>query len=112
MRHVYQRWYKSFPIQVDDHFYVVCRYVERNTLRAELVDQVNEPLTKRELEAIRLSVQCDRPLGDDGGVESIARRLNLESIIRPRGRQKVHPKREKPTKRPDPFLPFGNTGWT
>jgi putative transposase len=31
---VYQGRFKSFPIQDDDHFYVVCRYVERNALRA------------------------------------------------------------------------------
>jgi hypothetical protein len=32
--HVYQQRYKSFPIQDDEHFFVVCRYVERNALRA------------------------------------------------------------------------------
>ncbi len=37
MGHVYQQRYKSFPIQGDKHFYVVCRYVERNSLRAGLV---------------------------------------------------------------------------
>jgi len=35
--HVYQGRYKSFPVQDDDHFYVVCRYVERNALTANLV---------------------------------------------------------------------------
>ncbi|MFC1759026.1 transposase [Planctomycetota bacterium] len=35
--HVYQGRYKSFPIQDDDHFYTVCRYVERNALTANLV---------------------------------------------------------------------------
>jgi putative transposase len=34
---VYQGRFKSFPIQADDHFYTVCRYVERNALRAHLV---------------------------------------------------------------------------
>ena len=37
--HVYQQRYKSFPIQDDGHFLVVCRYVERNALRAGLVDR-------------------------------------------------------------------------
>ena len=32
-----QRYKKSFPIQDDEHFFVVCRYVERNVLRAGLV---------------------------------------------------------------------------
>ena len=34
--HVYQGRFKSFPIQEDEHFYVVARYVERNALRAGL----------------------------------------------------------------------------
>ena len=35
--HVYQGRFKSFPIQNDEHFYRVARYVERNALRADLV---------------------------------------------------------------------------
>lgn len=35
--HLYQGRYKSFPIQTDGHFLTVCRYVERNPLRASLV---------------------------------------------------------------------------
>ena len=35
--HVYQGRFKSFPVQADDHFLTVCRYVERNGLRAGLV---------------------------------------------------------------------------
>jgi len=34
--HVYQGRFKSFPVQEDEHFYVVARYVERNALRANL----------------------------------------------------------------------------
>ena len=105
---------------------MVCRYVERNALRAGLVDRaehwrwsslwrwlqkpepdlkllspwpiprlprwierVNEPLSEQELKAVRLSAQRGRPLGDEGWVESIARRLNLESTMRPRGRPRV-----------------------
>jgi putative transposase len=35
--HVYQGRFKSFPVQEDDHFLALCRYVERNALRAGLV---------------------------------------------------------------------------
>jgi putative transposase len=35
--HLYQGRFKSFPIQQDEHFYRVARYVERNALRASLV---------------------------------------------------------------------------
>jgi len=37
--HLYQGRYKSFPVQSDDHFYQVVRYVERNALRAKLVSR-------------------------------------------------------------------------
>jgi putative transposase len=35
--HLYQGTYKSFPIEEDDHFLTVVRYVERNPVRPELV---------------------------------------------------------------------------
>lgn len=35
--HLYQGRFKSFPIAEDDHLYAVLRYVERNALRANLV---------------------------------------------------------------------------
>jgi putative transposase len=35
--HLYQGRFKSFPVKSDDHFLTVCRYVERNALRAGLV---------------------------------------------------------------------------
>ena len=37
--HVYQGRFKSFPVQDDEHFLTLCRYVERNALRANLVDR-------------------------------------------------------------------------
>ena len=37
--HVYQGRYKSFPIEKDNHFLQVCRYVERNPLRAGIVER-------------------------------------------------------------------------
>jgi putative transposase len=124
--HVYQGRFKSFPIQDDDHYFVVSRYVERNALQARLVDRaedwrwgslhrwlcehepdpkllsswplsrlpnwvrrVNEPLTETELAAVRWSVKRGSPFGDETWVESIARRLDLESTLRPRGRPRV-----------------------
>ncbi len=132
MGHVYQQRYKSFPIQDDEHFHVVCRYVERNALRARLVKRaekwrwgslwrwlqkpepepkllspwplprlpgwvarVNEPLTDTELAAVRLSSQRGKPLGDDKWVGSIAKRLGLESTLRPRGRPRIRPLEEE-----------------
>jgi putative transposase len=34
---VYQGRFNSFPVQADGHFFSLCRYVERNALRANLV---------------------------------------------------------------------------
>lgn len=39
---VYQGRFKSFPVQTDDHFLTVARYVERNALRAQLVPRAEE----------------------------------------------------------------------
>ena len=36
---IYQGRFKSFPVEQDEHFYTVCRYAERNPLRAGLVEQ-------------------------------------------------------------------------
>jgi len=35
--HLYQGRFKSFPVETDEHFYIVVRYVERNALRVGLV---------------------------------------------------------------------------
>ena len=40
--HLYQGRYKSFPVQSDEHFLTVCRYVERNPLRAGLVARAED----------------------------------------------------------------------
>jgi putative transposase len=40
--HVYQGRFKSFPVQDDEHFFTVCRYVERNALKANLVKSADE----------------------------------------------------------------------
>jgi putative transposase len=39
---VYQGRFKAFPVQNDSHFLTVCRYVERNPLRAGLVERSRE----------------------------------------------------------------------
>ena len=36
---LYQGRFKSFPVQSDEHVRQVCRYVERNALRAKLVEK-------------------------------------------------------------------------
>ena len=126
---VYQGRFKSFPIQRDEHFLAVCRYVERNPLRAKLVKSaqawpwsslakrrlgqppawllpidswpvdapadwvgcVNRAETEGELEALRVSVKRGCPYGEPQWQKRTAKRLVLESTLRPRGRQRIHP---------------------
>jgi putative transposase len=40
--HLYQSRYRSFPIEQNGHFLQVCRYVERNPLRANLVEHAQD----------------------------------------------------------------------
>jgi putative transposase len=40
--HVYQGRFKSLPVESDGHLIAVCRYVERNPLRAGLVDRAEK----------------------------------------------------------------------
>ena len=125
MGHVYQGRYKSFPVETDEYFYQVVRYVERNALRANLVasadrwrwsslwrrehgdsqerkmlstwplprprkwvSTVQQAQTQSELDAIRRSVNKGLPFGRDEWVKKTAKRLGLESTMRPRGRPK------------------------
>jgi putative transposase len=121
--HLYQGRFKSFPVESDENLYTVLRYVERNPLRANLVERaqdwrwsslyrytkgddksrqvladwpiprpknwatrVNRAEGKKELEAIRRSVQRGQPYGSELWCERIVQRLGLESTLRPRGR--------------------------
>ena len=40
--HLYQGTYKSFPIETDEHLLTVLCYVERNALRAGLVERAED----------------------------------------------------------------------
>jgi putative transposase len=57
------------------------------------VARVNEPLTEAELQAVRRSVNRGTPLGSPRWTKATARRLGLESSLRPRGRPRKDNKR-------------------
>lgn len=40
--HLYQGRFKSFPVEADEHFLTLCRYVERNPLTAGLVSRAED----------------------------------------------------------------------
>jgi putative transposase len=129
---LYQGRFKSFPIQEDDHLLMVIRYVERNALRANLVERAGQwrwsslwcrehgdpiavldegpiilprdwlqhvqlPETEAELAALRQSVVRGLPFGHELWQQRTAKRLGLQSTLRPRGR---------PAKRPQPRRPI------
>jgi putative transposase len=70
--HLYQGRFKSFPIQEDEHFLTVCRYVERNALTAKAVKRA---------EAWRWSSLWVREHGD----ERLNGLLSDWPVDRPRG---------------------------
>ena len=124
--HVWQGRYKHCPVQHDHYLLTLLRYVERNALRAKLVQRaedwqwgslswrhasaapvalepppielpswwtqfVNQPMTAAELEAIRTSVNRQRPFGDPEWVKEKAREAGLDQSLidvgRPRKRR-------------------------
>jgi putative transposase len=126
--HLYQGRFKAFPIEEDDHFYTVVRYVERNPVRANLIAQaeawrwsslwrrtfgdsesrailarwplpcprhwlehVNRPQTEGELAALRTAIHRGSPFGQPDWQHSAAKRLGLDSSLRPRGRPRKNP---------------------
>ncbi|MHC4445925.1 MAG: transposase [Planctomycetota bacterium] len=66
--HLYQGIYKSFPIQQDEHFLTVCRYVERNALRANLVARAEDwswsSLAVSQMSASRCTNEVKPPISD------------------------------------------------
>lgn len=51
-------------------------------------DRVNQAMAEKEVDAIRLAIRRGSPFGDPDWTQSTARRLNLDSTLRPRGRPK------------------------
>ena len=59
--HLYQGTYKSFPVQDDRHFLVMSRYVERNALRAALVERGTMAMVKSVAAGERLARRARNP---------------------------------------------------
>jgi putative transposase len=121
---VYQGRYKAIPVQSDNHVLWVCRYVERNPLRAGLVpraehwrwsslwrrchfctdtlvhdwrissnwiEQVNEPQTQAELDALRWAIRRGAPFGSEKWRREAARMMGVNPEFRDRGRPPTKP---------------------
>lgn len=127
---VWQGRYKAFPIEEDQHLLIVMRYVERNALRANLVERaqdwewgslawrfgggaaevlsespvplpvnwlefVNQPQTEAELEAIRQSVNQQKPFGSGSWASVTDKGIVIERKHERRGRpRKVESNRD------------------
>jgi putative transposase len=124
--HLYQGRFKSFPVQENEHFLMVCRYVERNALTAGAVDRaeawrwgslwarrhgndllrailsdgpieppsnwvrlVNQPMTEKEADRIRVCIARNRPYGDEAWQNQQAKQLGLLHTMRAEGRPKA-----------------------
>jgi putative transposase len=103
--HLYQGTYKSFPVQDDDHLLTICRYVERNPRRANLV---------RRAEAWRWSSlwrRCNRSVSEDLPALSewpITRPRNwLQRVNRPETEEELADVRTSIAR----GRPFGNRPW-
>jgi putative transposase len=70
--HLYQSRFRSFAVQEDGHFLAVCRYVERNALRAGLVERA-EDWTWSSLACREQKLDKGKALLDDWPVERPAR---------------------------------------
>ena len=91
---VYQGRYKATPVQQDNHFILLCRYVERNPVRARLVNRSEDwnwcSLSLRSKNTVAGKDphfgSTKRASGEEAWVIETARELGLESTLRPRGR--------------------------
>ncbi len=102
--HLYQGRFKSFPVQTDEHFLTVCRYVERNALRANLVPRAEDR---------RWSSLWRRTRGDDKGRAFLSEwpvprpRQWLKWVNEPQTQEEVDALRRCVTR----GQPFGSETW-
>lgn len=118
---VYQSRYRAIPVQTENYFLTLRHYVERNPLRANLVQRaeewkwsslasrrdgdcvgltswpilppdnwlelVNQPQSDAEVEALRKTLQIDRPLGDSHWVAEVLEQMGIDGRLRGRPRK-------------------------
>jgi REP-associated tyrosine transposase len=101
--HLYQGRYKSFPVQTEEYFYNVVHYVERNPVRAKLVEHAELwPWSSR---GLATSHEGDRPALAPWPVPFPADWLNL--VNSPQSEQEV----ERLRKCVNHGCPLGDADW-
>lgn len=102
--HLYQGRFKSFPIERDSHLLTVCRYVERNALRAGLVRkaqswQYNSLWRRENGDAQSRAILADWP---------VRRPRKWVAIVnQPQSREELEALRKCVAR----GAPFGSSGW-
>jgi putative transposase len=84
--HLYQGRFKSFPIERDEHFLQVCRYVERNALRAGLVRAAEQwPWSslwhRRQAERRPAGLLSEWPVAEPAGWVELVNRPQTEAEV-------------------------------
>lgn len=98
--HVWQGRFRAFPIQEDDHLLAVLRYIERNPLRAGLVDSAQEWRWSS-----AASSRGDKPVLDAGPVPRPE--AWLERVNQPQNDAELESLRECLRR----GRPFGHSAW-
>lgn len=103
--HIYQGRYKSFPVQKDEYFLQLVRYVERNALRAHLVKKA-EDWKWSSLYAREFGSENDQGLLSDWPLDP--GKNYLEWVNTPQPKEEVEVIRYAIHR----GRPFGNDAWT
>jgi len=99
--HVWQGRFRAFPIQEDDHLLTVLRYIERNPVRAGLVEQAQDWRWS--------SAAADRGATPAVDASPVPRPANwLEIVNQPQTEAEVESVRESLRR----GRPFGHSTWT
>jgi len=82
--HLYQARFKSFPVETDDHFYTLVRYVERNALCANLVETAEGwrwGSLWRRVHSVRTPLLTDWPLSEPRNWAEIVNQPQTEAEV-------------------------------
>ena len=83
--HLYQGRFKSIVIAADEHFLTVCRYVERNPLRAGLVDRAQDwpwsSLAQRDASGALSPRLAEWPVRRPAGWRELVNRVETEAEL-------------------------------
>ena len=116
--HVYQGTYKSFPVQNDAHLMTLCRYVERNALRAKMAKRAEDwrwsSLWLREEREGGSGGRArkGRAIGAGGAADRSAARAGAAGDVSDSTRPKSPPLDDWPVDRPADWVAFVNAPQT